>query len=410
MSDRDLLLTLALDYAPILSPSAMTLYMCYCALSDENGIAEVTYVNLEEHLGKMKPSTISKYNGELKEVGLIKPIEEDDGPPVASAPYRKSSWRVVPPVPLTCQQRKKLFGSRTIDSDIRGRVLTAEQLPLEYQRLLSKKDLQAAFKKLKRDRFTVGNLVELFKLDKDKVRLWLSNGKFKTQLVRAMKKIVDDSNRLEVQQELKQVKKKKGSKLKTADEMYAMLMKAGFDKQGEAIPVEKWTQPSQLLRYFCVLYEKYNAGRKYTMIFPNGKSFSSKELTDMTAVLRAFNNDAQAAVKYIEWLFENKEDVLKDGIFGTGIFRTPSMINEYKKKAAKPTVIRDSDPIDEQYILWVKENASSIFEQYDLDTMKDLFWLKEVYNEHKGPEDVVVVIEEGIRRGIIPKEGNIVLK
>lgn len=411
MGDTDLMLTLALDYAPILSPPAMSLYLCYCALRDENGIAEATYVNLQEHLG-ISNGTIAKYNNELKAVGLITPIGEDNGPPVASAIYRKNSLKILHPVPLTNKRRKELFKERSVEaeSEIRKKALTPERLPLEHQRLLSRKDLQEAFKKLKRARFTVGNLVEHFKLDQNRVRLWLSNREFKAQLLRAMKKVVDEASRIEVQQELKKAAKKPASKIKTADEMYEMLMKAGLDKDGKPIPVEKWTQPSQLLRYFCILYERYNAGRKYTIIFPNSKNFSSKEIRDMTTMLRAFNDNIPETVKYMEWLFENKEEVLQDGIFGTGIFRTPGMINEYKKKASRPVQIRDSDPIDETYITWIKENANGIFDVYDLERMKDLYWLKVAYDGERRTEDVATVVEEGIRRGIIPKVGNIQLK
>lgn len=411
MKRQDAMLTLALDYAPILSPSAITMYLCYYALRDENGVVDVTFANLKEHLGKLTASTIIKYNEELRSVGLIEAFSEEENGPVAWAPHRKKQIRVFLPTPFTSRQRTKLFGNQTIDSEIRDKSLTVDRLPLEYQRLLSKKDLQAAFKKLKRERFTISHLIEHFGLDKGKVQLWLSNKSFKAQIVRAMKSVVNELSKLEVQQELKMVakKKKKGSTIKTADEMYEMLMKAEFDKEGNPVPVDKW-QSSHLLRYFCVLYEKYNGGRKYTIMFPNGKSFSSKELRDMTMMLRAFNNKAQEAVKYMEWVFETKEKTLEAGIFGTGILRTPGMINEYKKKASKPLLLRDTDPIDEQFISWIKENVVDIYEQYDLDTMKDLFWLKEVYDGEDRTEEVVLVIEEGIKRGIVPKNGNFTFK
>jgi hypothetical protein len=413
MINRDAILILALDYAPILTPSAMALYLCYCALADEDGAVDITYAKIKEHLNKLTNSTISKCNKELKSAGLIDTItEEDEKGPEIVAPHRKREVKVFPFSAFTDKRRKKLFEGRVIESEIREKVLSVERLPLEHQQLLSKRDLQGAFKKLKKEKFTISNLVEFFKLDKDKVKLWLSSKQFRTQLVRTIKEVVDESSRLETQQGIKRIiRRKAGSKIRTADEMYETLMKAGIDKKtGEPIPVEEWTQPSQLLRYFCVLYEKYNAGRKYTMIFPNGKSFSSKELTDMTIMLRAFNDDIQASVKYMEWLFENKEDVLRDGIFGTGIFRTPGMINEYKKKTAKPVKPREIDSIDEQYIAWVHENVPRIFNQFDLNTMKDLYWLKEVYDEEEKTEEVITVVEEGIKRGIIPKEGNITFK
>lgn len=415
MIERDIMLTLILDYAPLMDANAIKVFLCYYVIKDEHNIADITFANLQEHLG-MAFGTIKSMNDQLQDMGLIEIISRDTAEePECYAPHRQRLIRVLPVIPMSMDARKRVFAAadKPVDSILRQQSLVANKLPLEYQRLLSKKDLKEAFPKLsKQNKFTVTGLVEHFQLDKDKVRLWLSNKEFKAALVRLMREIVEESSKEEVQQELAAVatKKQKYKKVRTANEMYDMLMSANLDrKTGTEKPIEQWG-PSQLLRHFCVLYEKYN-GSRYIIMPSKKNDFSGKELTDVTVVLRSFNNNAAEAAEYIEWVFEKKSSKLKDGVLGTGILRHMGMVNEYqRKKTQKTAQIRETDKIKEDFAEWISAEVPNIFEQYELRNMGHLFWLKEMYDRGQGSPELHAVVEEGIRRQILPAEGNIAFK
>jgi len=412
MDDRDTFLTLILDYISVLSPQAIQIYMCYWVMRDENDVADVTYANLMEHFGTAT-STIAGVNEQLKTAGLIEVIEKEDFGKFDELyeATRRQLIKVLPVRPFSSENRKEMFKKigLTADSAIRERALTLRRLPLEYQSLLSKKDLQIALDRLGREKFTVGNLTEFFKLDKEKVRLWLSSKSFKNQLINLMKRVAEENfNREEVEEELTKITQKKKGKIKSYNELYEDIQRTNIDKEGKEVPVAAW-KASQLLRHFCILYEKYN-GRKYTIMFSKNNSISCRELKELTCVLHAFDENAVEMVRYLDWIFKEKNSVLRDGILNTAIVKAAGMINEYKKKASRPTQYMDTDSIDKDFIGWIKENVSAIFKQYDLDCMKDLYWLKEAYDRGECSEDVQKVVKEGIKRKIIPEKGNLAFK
>jgi hypothetical protein len=412
MDDRDTLLTLILDYISVLSPQAIQTYMCYWLMKDENDIADVTYANLMEHFGTAT-STIAGVNDQLKVAGLIEVIEKEDFGKFDELyeSTRRQLIKVLPIRPFSPETRREGFkkAGLPVDSSIRERALTLQRLPLEYQSLLSKKDLQVALDRLGREKFTISNLIEFFKLDKEKVKLWLSSKSFKTQLVKLMKEVAEeDSNRAEMEEELSQITEKKRGKPKSYNELYNDIQKTGYDKDGNEVPVANW-KAAQLLRHFCILYEKCN-GRKYTIMFSKNNSIGCRELKELACVLHAFDENAAETVRYLDWIFKEKNRVLKDGILNTAIVKAAGMINEYKKKASRPMQYMDTDPIEKDFITWIRENVSAIFKQYDLDCMKDLYWLKEAYDRGECTADVYKVVDEGIKRKIIPEKGNLAFK
>jgi len=412
VDERDTFRALVVDYMPVLSPQAVIVYMCYYSLCDENNVVDVTYSDLTEHLGIVS-NTIKSVNDQLVEMGLIEIVTKDDkDSPECYSPNRKRLIKLMPARAFSTENRNQYFKkeNRIINSAIREQALDIKRLPSGYQRLFNKKDLRLAFKKLGRDRFTVSNLIEHFGLDKEKVRLYLSNRKFKVQVVDKMKGIADEISGEIIQEELSEIIKKKEKKTyKTAEEMYALVMRADKDVSGNVIPIEKW-RVLQLLRHFCILFEKSSNACYTVMPSKRDDPLKIKEMEDMSVVLKAFNDNPVEAVKYITWVFDNKESKLKDGIWGPGILRVPGMINEYKKKSSKPVSFKDKDSIDSLFIEWVKVNIPKIYEQHELDSMRDLYWIKEKYNTGDITEEVKGVIEEGIKRGIVPKEGNLVFK
>jgi len=85
-------------------------------------------------------------------------------------------------------------------------------------------------------------------------------------------------------------------------------------------------------------------------------------------------------------------------------------VNEYKKKASRPVTHLDNDPIDEQFILWIRENVPDVFEQCDIECMKDLYWMKEACDRGEATKEKEIIVEEGIKRQIIPNEGNLIFR
>ena len=185
-------------------------------------------------------------------------------------------------------------------------------------------------------------------------------------------------------------------------------MHSNIDKEGNELPIERWNTV-QILRYFCLVYEKYNE-RKYTLIFGRKNNLICREMRELAMVMQAFDGDAAQVVSYIDWIFREKNKVLRDGILNTAIIKTTGMINEYKKKASRPIEHRDTDPIREDFVSWVKENIPGIFKQYDFGCMKDLYWIKESYDQGVGTEEVKRLVTEGIKRKIVPEKGNLLFK
>ena len=412
-NDRDVLLNLILDYSAILSPQAIQTYFCYYLVKDKNDIADVTYASLTDHFNcGTATSTIAGVNEQLKDASLIEIIERDEFNKLDDSyePTRKQLIRVLPVKAFSPEARKEMFrkAGLNVNSLIREQALSLDNLPMEYLSLLSIKDLRLAFQKLGKDDFTISSLIAFFKLDKERVRLWLSSRTFKTQLVKAMKEVAEEGSREEAEEELAKIKKKNNKDGKPPSQLFGELMHSNIDKEGNELPIERWNTV-QILRYFCLVYEKYNE-RKYTLIFGRKNNLICREMRELAMVMQAFDGDAAQVVSYIDWIFREKNKVLRDGILNTAIIKTTGMINEYKKKASRPIEHRDTDPIREDFVSWVKENIPGIFKQYDFGCMKDLYWIKESYDQGVGTEEVKKLVTEGIKRKIVPEKGNLLFK
>lgn len=401
MDDRLALRTLLADYAPLLSPHCLSVYLFYMNLRNEKNEVQVTYNVLREHLG-LAYTTINNANKSLQELGLIQPIASGEGPQRFPVPYK------VPPIrPLTVEKRKELYEDRTSDTKIRRKLLAPSTLPTEYLALLDLMQLKRAYDKLGMEKFTLKNIVSYFKLDNEVVRLYSTNLAFRKEFSELKQKILDGEGPKTKISLVSTGGKKKDF---TIDDRYDLLMQCHKDKDGNEIPVDKW-KAAQLLRHFFFLYEKYNGRRYVWTLRPKDRpsSFSSKEIGDVSRISKAFDGDNKEIVKYFEWAFKIKQPQLKNGALNTG-FLASGVVNDYFKDASNnnATGFCRLDPIDESFKEWIDNNVSDL--AVDLVNMDNLYWLKVDYNDGDADDKAKTVVEEGIKRGIIPKEGNIAFK
>lgn len=401
------LLILTLDYAPLMKKGTLELYLLYRSLQDEEGIVDATYNHLNEHTGNSL-STIAEYKNTLIELGLIEQVKREElQGPTCFSPYKKEFVRVLPLMPLSNEKRKREFKKRgrIIDTEVRRKVLDAKKLPNNYGRLLDESEQMRLLDMLGRDKYTLHHIVNALNFDKAQVKLWLTNQEFKNELLRIMRKVAQTADQKEVKEEIAAFKLKKRKKAKkkvpTFDEIYETLMK-GSHRNGKEIPIERW-QPFQFFRYFCIRYEKVY-GQRF-QFESKANPFSLRELKDMMLVMRGFNNDAVEVVKYLDWVFDVKSKEMH--LDGTAILHHQRMFNEYRRRGSEAIKHCELDPIDQEFVDWVDKNVPVLFDTYDLTCMKDLYWLKRAYDSGSSTEEVHSVIEEGIRRNLIPREGNI---
>lgn len=81
------------DYGPLLSrvlKSAFLMYVYYDKIQNENGVVQVTYIDLNEHLG-LANATIAKANALLKKLNLIAEVENSASKKYKLLPVKKLS-------------------------------------------------------------------------------------------------------------------------------------------------------------------------------------------------------------------------------------------------------------------------------------------------------------------------------
>jgi superfamily II DNA or RNA helicase len=191
---------------------------------------------------------------------------------------------------------------------------------------------------------------------------------------------------------------------------YEKLLETCEDK--EAI---EW-KAGEFLAYFCKLYEsKY--GVRY--VFPQNKVWSSKEIKDMKIVANFFNNAIETK-QYLEWVFSYKEKDL-NGIRGTGILHHNEMFNEFRKYQSLGQVVskitgKTKIPVDFKDFISIR--YKSVLESFEFETMRDLSFLAKHYKNLKSREQnhtelesaVIAVVEEAIRRKLVPENGQLVFE
>jgi len=388
-----------LDYAPVLIGHATALIVfMYCdELKDSSGVVEIPYKEFEEHL-KISSATIREAFKFLCENNLMERIEKNTS--------RVSKYKITMEA-MSKVRRKEVFGNseHRVDTCIRRRMLDIDSWPMEYQRLVDKKCLREALKALGVDNFNLRNLIDYFKLDKKQARLFVSSSLFTSRFRKLRTELMTEQCKKEIKKE-SGVKVKKPTQSRSTEDHYEILMALHLDKEGKKKPTTSWKAP-ELLRYFCLSYEKVTQQR---YVFHRGglsRSLSCREMGDMKRVLDALSNNAEVAVEYIDWAFREKHSELPDGL-GTGILHHNRMINAFnvvKRKIGR----KGNTRIDNGFKDWLKENAPSILNRFELEDLNDLYWIKVYHDENIGDVEAQKVLDEAIRRQLIPTTGEIVL-
>lgn len=134
-----------MDHLPLLcrslNKSAIIIYVCLEKFKNDQGIVQITYNDLREHLG-FSSSTIQKSLSTLKKLNLIEEVDNGIG----------KTYRILPVELLDEDLKIELLQESgvqdyTTQTNLRKRYLE-EDYPLEFQQLLNKKLLQKIFKEL----------------------------------------------------------------------------------------------------------------------------------------------------------------------------------------------------------------------------------------------------------------------
>lgn len=134
------------DYIPLLShssnKSAIVMYVLFDTFKNDQGIVQITYADLEEHMGSAS-STIQKSLTILKKLQLIEEVEDQSS---------NKKYRLLPPKILSLDLKEEILKehkSETYQTNTSLRKkYTSNNIPIEFQQLLNKKVLQKIYKEL----------------------------------------------------------------------------------------------------------------------------------------------------------------------------------------------------------------------------------------------------------------------
>lgn len=150
-------------------------------------------------------------------------------------------------------------------------------------------------------------------------------------------------------------------------------------------------------------------GTAYVFVPKNPNPYGCKECKDAWQLLAAFDGNAHDVRKYIYWLF--KRGINKNtNITHFGYINTPGLIRKYKLYARKKKILRRESRLPKSFIQWCTENAPSIFDKYNMETMNDLgamLSFYKMYAETKRLDTEFDVILEAKRLGLVTQEGNL---
>lgn len=150
-------------------------------------------------------------------------------------------------------------------------------------------------------------------------------------------------------------------------------------------------QVSCVIGFFCHMYKEFYK-TDYVFVPKNPNPYGAKECKDAWSLLAAFNGDAHQARKYIYWAFK-KGIGAKANIVSFAYINTPGLIRRYNLYNKKKRVLSRESKLPKKFIDWCRDNASNIFDNYELDTMNDLGALLSYtthYNKSDGPEGLVL--------------------
>lgn len=186
-----------MDYGPLLNrafKSAFIVYSYYDMFKNDEGVVQITYNELNEHLG-LASSTINNANVILIKLGLIEEVE---------GPIKK--FKLLPIQPLTKEKKQEILLLTKVDdyedNSSLKRKYVEDNIPPEYNQFLNKKILRQAQKE-------IGSLTKMKSLCKNLSMdyntfklIYEKNSNFKSKF-----KLLCQQVEQEAEQKLEQVKK-----------------------------------------------------------------------------------------------------------------------------------------------------------------------------------------------------------
>lgn len=339
-----------MDHLPLLcrslNKSAIIVYFCLEKFKNDQGIVQITYGDLREHLG-FSSSTIQKSLAVLKRINLIEEIDSGVG----------KIYRILPVDLLDDQIKQSLLEESKVEdygvqTNLRKRYLE-EDYPLEFQQLLNKKLLQKIFK-------------ELGTLKKPKeicVHLKLDFHTFKLLCERTGK----------------------GSFKETFEKLVLEIESEGAKK------LKKFSQEEKDLANY--LYDKL----KDLGIKPTNKSWYMKNCNIAKTILE--NITLEEAKEVLDWGFNDSwwSDKISD------LTPVHTLYARYKLSKKKPSNLQGnkitrSTPLPEEVI----EAIATLAFSFPVRTYEDAFILKQSVLDGQDKPEIVKAVEILENYGIIP--------
>jgi len=143
---------------------------------------------------------------------------------------------------------------------------------------------------------------------------------------------------------------------------------------------EEKNKVSCILGFFCFKYKnRYKVD--YTFVPKNINPFGLKEIRDIRVMLATFNNNAREVGKYLKWAFDKG---LNSNVTITSLayLNTENIIRKYKLYAEKNNSYFRHTVLPESFINWCKENAESIFKNYNIEIINDLGAILQYVNKY----------------------------
>lgn len=168
---------------------------------------------------------------------------------------------------------------------------------------------------------------------------------------------------------------------------------------------KKWSRPADalscLVGFFCYYYKEFY-GEPFVFSYQSAKPYTDKDFIMARRILSMFDGNAKEAKTFMRWVFAKKIKTPKYGITGLGFFTVQQFANEYRQAKAKARKITRFSPLPKEFLGWCKQNAPTVFDDQELKQWNDLNGLVSVVKSY-GKEGVEwEVVEEAMRRGMIP--------
>jgi len=175
----------------------------------------------------------------------------------------------------------------------------------------------------------------------------------------------------------------------------------------------KWTTKKDhltcLLGFFAHLYQDYY-GTAFTFSLNEKGLFRGPEMHQLRKLYGMLDGNVQLARDYISWIFEEKVKMRKKRITSLGFLATASVIQEFKLKRERMSVISRSTPLPEKMLRWVETFAPGVTSVVSLRDFGELNLLLTYYRDGhmRGASDIDLFIDKLKQTGHI--DSNYIIK